>query len=196
MNVAVREPPTLETYPRKRRDSGVGAHRHMRNHALLAAVLMVTAAFAASALWWSAEKADVRAGPAAPTRAPTATPGPPPPPAVSVFPTLERPLTMEEAIARAFEVDQHTASWKEPWWPATLAEEPTRLDAQWYPDRTYDGSTYPGDAERGPVWVITIRGSVHLTEDRPNKFHDGITYVIAQRTGNILSLSAGPWVNE
>lgn len=138
----------------------------------------------------------VRAGRPVPTPAPTQTKGPPVE-AKSVVVSLAKPLTREQAFDRVLEYDRRIAVWKKTWSQETLRIEPNRIQIQWYADRTYDGSEFGPSAERGPLWVITIRGPVHLIyDDPPNVYHDGISYEIAEQTGNILGFTTGAWVKE
>ncbi len=130
----------------------------------------------------------LRAQRAAPTPAPTATPGAPRP-IVPSWPTLERPLTKQEALQKAFQYDQGNV-WQEPWSLDTLVSDPARITVEWYPDQTYDGTRLDEYSYRGPVWVITIKGNVDLVEDRSNRTYKQVTYRIAQLTGDLLSMSA------
>lgn len=143
---------------------------------------------------FSVGNSKVEAGPALPTPPPTKTEGPP----IIVKATytlLDQPLTSEQAVARAFKLDSKLAIWDDPWSPESLKTDPDRISVEWHSDRTYSGNEYGSDAEVGPLWVITIKGSVHLpAEDPPDKKHDGLTYRIAQNTGNFLGYGAGAWV--
>lgn len=138
---------------------------------------------------------ELRAQRAAPTAAPTETEGPP-----SALPTaslklLSQPLTEEQAVARAAEVDQLLVLWSEPWSLETLQTQPDRISIEWHSDRDYMGDKYGPGAQRGPVWVITIKGPVRFASDKPETpYRDGITYTIAQNTGDYLGYITGPFV--
>lgn len=135
---------------------------------------------------------NIRAGRVAPTPAPTATEGPPP--TVEVNPTeLGRPLKRKEAIKVALDYDKQSAEWEIPWSLETVERDQNRITVEWHKDQTYDGSFLGPYSERGPIWVITIKGKVRVKEDRSGKFHDGITYRIAERTGALVSVTTGPW---
>ncbi|MBI4674095.1 MAG: hypothetical protein HY741_20820 [Chloroflexi bacterium] len=134
-----------------------------------------------------------RAGRPMPTAAPTKTPGPPAS-VKSTQPELAHPLTKEESLQMAFDYDRQLAVWEKPWDMETAHQEKGRISIEWHKDQTYDGSTLGRYSERGPIWVISITGKVRLKEDRSGKFHDGITYRISERTGNLISFSAGEWI--
>ncbi len=134
----------------------------------------------------------VRAGRPAPTLAPTRTPGAPII-VESATNLLAQPLTKDGAFQRALEIDKQFAIWKEPWTLDTLKSQPNRINIEWYEDRNYDGNEYGPGAERGPVWVIEIKGPVRLRWDN-DRLHESITYRIAEKTGNLLSYTLGPYV--
>lgn len=137
---------------------------------------------------------NVRAGPAGPTPAPTRTPGAPVE-QESVYVPLAHPLTQEEAVARAFELDRYLAVWQEPWNPTTLTAQPERISVEWHADRSYEGDEYGHGVEQGPVWVISIKGPVQLRQEPADgMYHDGLSYRISQLTGNLFGYRAGPWV--
>lgn len=162
----------------------------MQNLILIAAGLIMLVIITMHSL---GESEVVRAGPAPPTPAPTATPGTPTK-SQSVYPTLEHPLSKEEAIQKALEYDKRIALWLTPWSLDTLLQEPERITVNSYPDRSYDGSEYGEDAENGPLWVVTIKGKVQLIGwDPTGRFHDGISYQISQKTGDVLGFRSGPW---
>ncbi len=131
-----------------------------------------------------------------PTPAPPPTPGPPVGITPEPIPTLAQPLTEEGALRRALEIDSHVAIWRsKPWSIDTPRLEPGRITINWYSDRTYDGSSYAPDAETGPVWVVTIKGNVRLLlvgeGFDPRLIRDGVTYTIAQNTGDLLGVRTG-----
>jgi len=134
-----------------------------------------------------------RAGRPMPTAAPTKTPGLP-----SLIemtqPELSHPLTKDESLQIALSYDRQLSIWEKPWNTQTAQQENGRVTIEWHKDQTYDGSTLGRYSERGPIWVITITGKVRLKEDRSGKFHNGITYRISERTGRLISYSAGEWV--
>jgi hypothetical protein len=134
-----------------------------------------------------------------PTLAPTPTPGAP----ILIAPTsapLAQPLTTEEqAIEQVLKVDANIAVWEHPWSKDTLTLEPTRITLQAFPSRTAEeqgGGFAPEiDADAGAVWRVTITGTVQLNligmgADWTAKY-DGVTYVISQRHGGLLSVYAG-----
>lgn len=135
----------------------------------------------------------VRAGAPPPTAAPTRTPGPPPPIEEFVGPYLEHPLNEAAAVQRAFEIDQQYAKWDKAWSPDDAGKQSSRITVQWHAERDYDGAYYGPGTERGPVWVIIIKGRVRWNGlHGDDKTHQGITYVIAQKTGNLLRVRVGP----
>ncbi len=91
------------------------------------------------------------------------------------------------------EIDSRVAVWGKPWSLDTPRLEPGRISIKWYPDRSFDGSQYsPDEFETGPVWAVTIKGNVklHLPGARYPEY-DGVTYEIAQKTGNFLGWRTG-----
>lgn len=137
----------------------------------------------------------LRAQGAAPTLAPAPTAGPPPPLPTAFWPVLDQPLTKEQAVVRALEIDEHFALWQDPWSQDTFSSQPDRITIEWHSNRDYDGDKYGPGAEMGPVWVITIKGPVKLRMAHPEEGqHDGLVYTIAQNSGSLLRWSAGPYV--
>lgn len=139
--------------------------------------------------------------PVRPTPAPTPTPGEP----VRMSPTtvpLAQPLTTEEqAIEQVLKIDANIAIWDHPWSKDTLRLEPDRITLTAFPSRTAEaagsgeGFSPEVDANAGAVWRVTIKGAVQLKllgagVDQTTKY-DGVTYVISQRHGGLLSVSAG-----
>ena len=137
----------------------------------------------------------LRAQRAVPTAAPTETEGPP-----SALPTaslnlLSQPLTKEQAVARVAEFDRELVLWSEPWSLQTLQTQPDRISIEWHSDRGYDGDEFGPGAQMGPVWVITIKGPFRFASDKPETpYRNGITYTIAQNTGDYLGYTTGPFV--
>ncbi len=139
---------------------------------------------------------------AVPTAAPTPTPGPVPT-MVSATPVpLTDPLvTPEQALAWAKRFDD--ATWDEPWTLATLTSDPSRITLQLLPNENAAGYglVAPEAAEAvGPVWKITIRGTVHsqgflpmysLDSPLAHATCDGMVYVFAQRSGMLVATAAG-----
>ena len=130
----------------------------------------------------------VRAGEPPPTPAPTRTAGPPPPVKNFDGPFLKEPLKKKDAVNIAHEFDRQHAIWDSPWQAKDLGEG-NRIDVQWYPDRNYDGTHHYGpSAENGPVWVITIKGRVRLSDMNDNRTYERVTYIIGQNTGHVLGI--------
>jgi len=133
-----------------------------------------------------------------PTPAPTRTPGPPVGITPKAYAPLAQPLTEEGALRRALEIESQVVIWRsKPWSMDSPRVEPGRVSVKWYLDRTYNGSSYAPDAEIGPVWVVTVKGDVRLlllgmASNLDLVVHDGVTYTIAQKTGDLLRVQAGP----
>lgn len=133
-----------------------------------------------------------------PTPAPTRTPGPPPRITPIPIPTLTQPLnTEEQVLKRALEIDAGAVAWSQPWSLDTPRLEPGRISIKGYPDRSFEGNQYSSPwLESGPVWVVTIKGNVRLNlPGGPgpviNTTYDGVTYIIAQKTGSFLGWRSG-----
>jgi len=135
-----------------------------------------------------------------PTPAPTPTPGMP------VFgwgpttiPLAEPLVTEEQALQRTMLIDASMAVWDSPWSLDTRKVEPNRITLEAFPSRSAEAGGKGGfapelDADAGAVWRITIRGSVCLQiigTRGPTVKYDGVTYVISQRHGGLLSVSSG-----
>lgn len=96
--------------------------------------------------------------------------------------------------------DANIAVWEHPWSKDTLTLEPNRITLQAFPSRTAEEQGGGGfapeiDADAGAVWRVTITGTVQLKllgmgVDWTAKY-DGVTYVISQRHGGLLSVDAG-----
>lgn len=140
--------------------------------------------------------AAVRAGPPPPTAAPAVpTPGPQQPIPEFNGPYLDKPLDEQAALKLAVEVDKESAVWEKPWADQALAGKSDRVTVKWYPKCNFEGKGVGPGVECGPVWVITIRGAYrYIGFKGDNKIHDGITYIIAQKTGHLLGVRGGPWV--
>jgi hypothetical protein len=138
--------------------------------------------------------------PPIPTAAPPPTAGAALPEPEGVYPPLAEPVTRAQAIKYALAIDSQWAVRTEPLSLDTLTSRPELVTAVWHSDRSYDGFEYAPSAERGPVWVVTLKGPVRVTmvgmrEDGPH-LSDGVTYTIAQRTGHLLSIVPGPLIAE
>jgi hypothetical protein len=140
--------------------------------------------------------------PLPPTPAPTATPGVPLPLPTSV--PLARPLlSQEQALNQVLQYDASWAVWMHPWSKDTVSLEPDRITIETYPSigaesvaRGFKGEIPAVDADSGPIWVVTIKGDVHVAvitpyPDGASVIYDGVTYVISQRTGNLLEIRTG-----
>jgi hypothetical protein len=128
-----------------------------------------------------------------PTPAPSPTPGPPQPIQPFNGPYLDKPLSMEQAVQKAFNFDQRFAVWESPWNINTPINQGGRLQVQSFPNRGFDGSTYGPGQEDGPIWLVTIKGKVKMTGPGGDwRTHGSVSYIIAQTTGHFLGWRAGP----
>lgn len=135
-----------------------------------------------------------------PTPAPSATPGDPAPGPISV--PLAQPLaTKEQAFEQVMHYDTIFSKWVQPWSKDTLRFQPDRIAIKAYPSRAAESAAIGRnewfapdiEADAGGVWAITIKGSVQVVVPSPwagasNAMADGVTYVISQRTGNLLTI--------
>lgn len=133
-----------------------------------------------------------------PTEAPSPTPGAP---VYRYGPTsvpLAQPLvTEEQALEQLLRIAPGV--WEQPWSIDTLKTQPGRITLEAFPSLSAEsGGVFAPeiDVDAGMVWRISINGAVHLGMlgigvDLHNDRYDGATYVISQRTGNLLSISAG-----
>ena len=135
-----------------------------------------------------------------PTPPPTATPGDPLPNLTSI--PLAQPLaTKEQALEQAAYYDAAFSTWVQPWSIDTLRLQPDRITIKAYPSRAAESAVGGWnewfapeiEADAGGVWAVTIKGSVQVVVPSPwigasNAMADGVTYVISQRTGNLLTI--------
>ena len=143
---------------------------------------------------------------AGPYRVSPPTPVPTPTPGMPVFswgpttvPLAEPLVTEEQALQQTLLIDASVAVWDSPWSLDTRKSEPNRITLEAFPSRTAETGGKGGfapelDADAGAVWRITIRGSVCLQiigTRGPTVKYDGVTYVISQRHGGLLSVSSG-----
>jgi hypothetical protein len=130
------------------------------------------------------------------------TPGPPP---TAVPPAADRggPVASRDAaIQRALYLDALGTVREQPLTEDTIAAHPDRITVEAYATRQEASDAYWGDAfgdavlASEPVWVVMIAGRVAVEDlpgglgSRPGEV-DGITYVISQVDGTLLSVSTG-----
>ncbi len=110
----------------------------------------------------------------------------------------------------AFFYDEVWAVWEKPWTTSSLTLEPMRFLIEKFASRTAESVAHGLDAQFAPeldkdageVWSITIKGNVHvmLSLSDPNihnRVYDSVTYVISQRTGQLLAIRTGqPKLND
>lgn len=141
-----------------------------------------------------------------PTFAPPPTPGEPLTGFGTPSPTLAQPLVTESlALEQALFYDSHFSVWQNrSWSAATLKLEPGRITLKAFPSRTAESAEAGREAwfapeveaDAGAVWRITINGDVQVNvismwADTGNIISDSVTYVISQRTGNLLAVIPG-----
>lgn len=148
------------------------------------------------------ESAVANQKPLPPTPAPTATLGASLPLPTS-SPLVQPLLSQEQVLNQALQYDAAWSNWVRPWSKDTLSLEPDRVTIETYPSigaesvaHGFKGEIPPVDADSGPVWIVTIKGDVHVAvitpyPDGSNVIYDGVTYVISQRTGNLLEIRTG-----
>jgi hypothetical protein len=130
------------------------------------------------------------------------TPGPPPPTSTYVVPTLVHPLTEEEVLGLALEVDMRSAAdWDDPWCLETIRLQPGRIVIKWYPNEYVYRGTENTAAKLGldvshanPIWAVTIKGNVRWNVIpfpcmTCTGKASGITYIIDQKTGSLVGWS-------
>lgn len=134
-----------------------------------------------------------------PTPAPTPTDGPPQPVVAPVFPTLEHPLTSKkQALRQLLKFDTNFATWDEPWCVETLRLEPGRIKVKQYASEyAYSGVKQPpAYGERGPIWVVTIKGQVSysipcMSCTGPTHAY-GLRYTLYKNTGLVGQIGGLP----
>ncbi len=176
----------------------------MKTRSLLLIALMIMAASAVTLFSLNGQRVfAILLSKYLPTLAPTATPGSPPPNPTSV-PLIHPLLSQDQALEQALQYDAVWSVWDHPWSIGTLSSEPGRITARAFQSRTAesaDGNRNEGfspevEADAGAVWRITIKGNVHVNlismdPSVSKTLYDSVTYVISQRTGNLLAIIAG-----
>jgi hypothetical protein len=157
---------------------------------LLLAILVITAVVVATDSW------ELSGSPPLPP-----TPGPPP---TAVPPAADRgdPVaSRDEAIQRALYLDALGTVREQPLTEDTIAAHPDRITVEAYATRQEASDAYWGDAfgdavlASEPVWMVMIEGRVAVRGvgglgSGPVEA-DGVTYVISQVDGKLLSVSTG-----
>lgn len=175
--------------------------KHYRSLSTSTALIIVTILIA-MLIVLNNESAVAHQKPLPPTPAPTPTPGFPLPLPTSV--PLARPLlSQEQVLNQALQYDAAWSTWVRPWSKDTMSLEPDRITIEAYPSfgaesiaRGVKGEIPAVDTDSGPIWVVTIKGDVHVAVITPypngsTVVYDGVTYVISQETGNLLEIRTG-----
>ena len=142
-----------------------------------------------------------------PTPAPTKTPGPAATNIPLVIPALPGgPLIRtDQVLLYALSIDRQDSVWDQPWTLDTPKTDPARITIELFPTQSAaDGANQsefaPGHDEAiGPVWRVTILGRVHVEMLGMNinlgtNVYGGVTYTIAQRSGALVGVAAGPLI--
>lgn len=114
--------------------------------------------------------------------------------------TLPIPLTQEQALQIAWEMDTNgAAKWDKPWSLDTLAAEPDRIHVQQLTLHELEPriGRFPDLDNQELVWKITIRGPVWLYGIGWSCKCSGVTYLVWTKTGEIFGmLSEEPILEE
>lgn len=172
---------------------------------LLIAAVVFLATLSAVALM-QARASTQRQGENVPSPPPPPSPGPPPTYVPEVL-AGEAVETAEMAIQVGLEIDSDWASREQPISREILAAEPGMLVVEHYATRQEADDIYlggvsgSGESDSGPMWVVRIKGQVlvrviggigRLQADGSGwsgfEEADGVTYIISQRTGQLLSI--------
>jgi len=141
---------------------------------------------------------------------PIGYPGPSLLPTLRLIPTVEpyatsvpraEPLRTQEQVLE-YVSSWDMARWEKPWSLETLKTDPERITLEVFPNRSAEGGgVFLSEVEAinpGPVWRITIRGKTKLSLGglayNPDAEYGGVVYVVSQRSGHLLSISALPIV--
>jgi hypothetical protein len=144
-----------------------------------------------------------------PTVAPIATPGEPANEWIASIPLADPLVSEDQAVEQVMFYDTALVSWSNPWQQDGRVIGPSRLRLAQFASRTEESKEAGRnewfapeiDADAGAVWRITVEGEVSLktataSDNEPPETYDGMTYVISQRTGNLLTTITGPLVKE
>lgn len=133
------------------------------------------------------------------------TPPPTPGPQPTLVPDTSTgvPVTSHtEAIRRVVALEKFWAAREQSLTEEQIAAHPDRVVVEYYATRGEASDVYSGghfgdpEIESEPVWVVIIKGKVHVTiigiagRDGPVEA-DGVTYIISARTGKVLEVAAG-----
>ncbi len=135
----------------------------------------------------------------------------PAPPTPGLPPTLAphkpmggKPIENEEdAIRQALLIDSSWAVRDQPLTEEYLTANPDKIIVEFYSTRQEAEAVYFGggspiqDIASEPVWVVRIKGDVHVQDignprrggAEGSEIADGVTYIISQKTGDILGIS-------
>lgn len=136
---------------------------------------------------------------------------PPLPPTPGPEPTLvpqtstgKSVLNTEEVIERVLIIDRTWVTRAQPLTRDQLTARPDNISIEKYETRGEASTIYGGghspdsEVESEPVWVVIIKGKVAVKmmglmgSMHNGEFEtDGVTYIISQRTGDILEVAAG-----
>lgn len=124
-------------------------------------------------------------------------------------PPLPNPLTENEALERAIYFDTISGVvWEEPWSAETIVNNPERIKINLYntlseADKANGRDVgYSDDWEKdaGQVWVVSIQGLADISLAVPHveegMLVDWVSYQISARTGVLLGMSTGPFVER
>ncbi len=124
-------------------------------------------------------------------------------------PPLPKPLTENEALERAIYFDTVSGVvWEEPWSAETILDNPERIKINLYntlseADKANGRDVgYSDDWEKdaGQVWVVRIQGLADISLGVPHveegMLVDWVSYQISARTGVLLGMSTGPFVER
>lgn len=134
---------------------------------------------------------------------PPPTPGPPPTLA-PYEPVGGKPIDNEkDAIRQALLIDSDWATRDQPLTEEYLTANPDKIIVEFYSTRQEAEAVYFGggspirEIASEPVWVVRIKGNVHVQVvggprrggGEESEIADGVTYIISQKTGELLGIS-------
>lgn len=162
----------------------------MKNRPMIAASAMFVLSIVIGFTLFS-NPVGTRAGLPPPTLAPSRTPGSPSKSNIREAPTLEKPLTKNQALQIAYAFDQQNATWENPWLPdnADVLSGRVKVESSYTQN---DGGANVIPKNKNLLWIITVKGNVRWNGFKgDSKVHDGMVYRISRKTGSIISYRIG-----
>ncbi len=130
------------------------------------------------------------------TLPPPPTPGAEPTSIPRLLESLNPIVDRDAAIDRALLIDSSWTVRDKVLMREDLFKEPDMIVVEWYSTRQeasnkYGFGTYDKIEGSEPVWVVIIKGLVTVNDFHGTQTVEGVTYIISQNSGDLLSYATG-----